>query len=123
MELNLDEGDLIDFLERGDATPRLFERRLAEECHALFARRAANFGGGRPVENQSANALGKIQLFVDDAAAAESSAAAFKAPDALVKGHVAPLGQRQAALRQVFIGILYGRLAMRADPAHQPLRE
>src|SRR5882724_4930252 len=100
MELNLDEGDLIDFLERGDAAPRLFERRLAEECHALFARRAANFGGGPPVENQFANALGKIQQFVDGAAAAESSATAFKASDAFVERHFTPFGQRQTALRQ-----------------------
>src|SRR5665213_3100178 len=82
---NLDEGDLVNFLERGHAPARLLERRFAEECHALFASRAANFGGRTAVQNHFTDTLRQIQQFMDRAAAAESRATAFKTSGALVK--------------------------------------
>ena len=64
---------------------------------------------GPPVENHFADALGEIQQFVNGAAAAESRAAAFEASGAFVERDVAPVGQSQAALDQICIGILDGR--------------
>src|SRR5580704_11863205 len=117
--LALDECDLVDFLQRGDSGPRLFERGLAEKRHAFVARHPPDLRSRALVENQFADLLAQVEQLMDRASPAEASAAAFETSSALVERDVAPFLGLEAALRQILFRILYLVLTMRTNHTDQ----
>ena len=62
------------------------DRRLAQEAHALLARRALDLGDRPLVENHLADVIGQVEQLADRHAALEAGAAALDAAGAFVEG-------------------------------------
>ena len=93
----LNEGDLVDLLERGEAAADALERRLAQEAHAFLAGQLANFGGGLLFQDDFADGVGQVQQLVDGGSAAEAGSTALDAAGAFAEAEAAPLGGVKAA--------------------------
>src|SRR5258708_2249882 len=111
---SFDKRHLVDLAQSSDAGAGFFERRIAQERHALLARHAPDLGGRPPVQNHLANDFGKIEQFVNRAAAAVSGAAALEAPGAFKERDFAPIARIQPAFAQFLVGGLLWSLAVLA---------
>src|ERR1035437_9132754 len=121
--LRLNKRDLVDFPQGGDSQAHLFDRRFAQEGHAVFLGGTLDLRRGAPVQDHFADAVGEIEQFVNGGAAAVSGAAAFEAAGTFHEGHVAPFVGVESAFHEHGIGILDFALAVLADLAHQALGE
>src|SRR5436309_3141063 len=83
--VSFDEGDLVDFAQRGDAEYDALDGRLAEKAHAFFARRLFDFRRRPFLENHLPDGVAQIQQLADRGAAHIAGPAALDAADALVK--------------------------------------
>src|SRR5690349_14698916 len=119
LSLLLNEGHLIDFLERRDALAHFRQRGVAQKRHAFLASGTFDLGGGTPVDDHFANVVGQIQEFGNGAAAAESRAGAFQASGALDELHGSPLDGVETRSAQDSRGIPNDLLAMHAYHANQ----
>src|SRR5579864_265190 len=117
----LNEGHLVDFLERRDALAHLLERGVPQKRHAFLAGGPLDFRRGAPVDDHLANMIRQIQKFGNGAASAKSRAGTFQAASALDELHRSPLGGIETGSAQNFRGIAYDLLAMHANHAHQAL--
>src|SRR5580704_9383317 len=75
----LNEGHLVDFAQRGEASAHFAQRRIAQELHAGIARGALDFGSGPAIDDHFANVVGEIEKFGDRRAATIAAAGAFQA--------------------------------------------
>src|SRR4030042_5638326 len=82
----LDEGDLVDLAQRGDAGEDLLEGGVAEEGHALLAGGLLYLGRGAPLEDHLADAVGHVEELRHAGAPEEAGAPALLAPDGLEEG-------------------------------------
>src|SRR5262249_47304771 len=85
---SLDERDLVDLLQRGDAGLDLGQRRFTEEPHTLFVGRPADFRRRPLFQNQFTDTVGKIKQFVDGSTAVVPSASALDASLSFIESDV-----------------------------------
>src|SRR5580700_9821424 len=73
----LNEGDLVDFLQRGHAQPHFVQGRFAQEPHTLLTRCTADFRRWLFNQNHLPDAVAQIEQFMDRSTSAESCSGAF----------------------------------------------
>src|SRR5437773_12300882 len=80
-----DEGDLVDFTQRGDAEHDALDSRFAEKAHAFFAGRLFDFRSRPLLQNHLPDGVAQVQQLADRRSADIAGPAALDAADALVK--------------------------------------
>src|SRR4051812_2315803 len=120
---SIDEGDLVDLAQGGDAFEHFLQRRLAQEDHALLLGDALDLRGGTAREDELADGVGEVEQLGNGETAVEPGAVTLDTAAALVEHLLAvDLGIEPALLEQLARD-LRRPLAVRADLAHQALGE
>src|SRR6266849_6538688 len=117
----LNEGHLIDFLQRRDAGADFGQAAFAQRDHAFFAGNALDLRGGPAIHNHFADAVGEVQQLADGRAAVESGAGALQASGALDQRDGRPHRRIQAGFGQFLRRIFLALLAFGADHPDQAL--
>src|SRR5581483_6601209 len=119
----LDERDFVDLFQRGGSRSNLCQRRLAQEAHALFARRFPHLRSWFFLQNQFADAIGEIQQFVNRRTSPVAGPGTLNATLAFVEGEIAPLGSIHAACLELLGSVVDRLLTGITDYAYQTLRQ
>src|SRR5579864_5938506 len=119
----LNECHLVDFLDCGNSSPNLCQPAFAQCRHSLFARDSFDFRSRAAVHNHFANAVGEIHQFTDRRTAVIARARALQASNTFDRDHAFPYRRIEAESFQIFGSVFLGPFAIRADDAHQTLRE
>src|SRR4051794_14708879 len=75
----LNEGDLVDLAQGGDALENLLQRRLAEEDHPLLLGDALDLRARTARQDELADGVGEVEQLGDGEAAVEAGAVAIDA--------------------------------------------
>src|SRR5580693_8584248 len=113
-----DEGNFVNFFQRGQPDPYFVERGLTEKTHTLIAGGAPDLGCRLLQQNHLADTVAQVQQFVDRGPSAESGAGAFDAALSFVEVDLGPGLRIETAGLHDFRGIVRCRAAGFANQSH-----